>query len=184
MVSLNKKRVACAVMTSALAACAVEGSGSSAPSGQTTLGQATGPASAAQASTMPRSEPSTATQEAIPPTASSSGGDIPQYRRIAPPPGFTEDELGLIGTLQLAAGCVVVVDKGAASVIPIFPVGSVRWREPARILSIGGRDYRSGDHVQWSVLAASRNFLEKDASAGEIAVPARCAGDRYVKVIL
>lgn len=179
MGSRSRNRVISALLMSSLAACASEGTGSSAPSSRSSAERTAAAAADAATAIPPRAGPSRVA------TTATDAPSIPQYRRVAPPPGFTEDELGMMGTLRLTGGCVTVTDRGAATVVPIFPIGSVRWREPGRVVSIGERDYRAGDEVQWSVLAANRDFVGTGVTGGgQVAVPDRCSGDRYVKVIL
>jgi hypothetical protein len=107
---------------------------------------------------------------------------IPQYRRVAPPPGGVGMEIGLMGRVRIRDGCVLVIDRAGASVLPVFPSGA-EWTVPGKELRAGGRTVRDGEQVVWSVEQTERDFRQgRPAQSGEQDIPAHCTASRYVLV--
>jgi len=121
----------------------------------------------------------------VPATAAAgSGTPIPQYLRVATPPGGVEEDIGLKGVVRIRDGCIKVIDESGQDVLPIFPAGA-RWTVPGKEIRVGDVTVEDGRQVVWSVQPTRRDFRDgRPLRAGEQDVPAGCAASRYVRVLL
>ncbi len=120
---------------------------------------------------------------AVGPARSAALPVIPQYRRTAPPASGVVMDIGLMGTVRIRDGCILVVDKSGASVLPVFPMGA-EWTIPGKALRTDGRIVRDGERVVWSVEQTERSFRQgRPLQPGEQDIPDQCTASRYVLLV-